>query len=102
MRETSVRHLLVTSTFQRAAKRAAKQHPELVAAIKDTLETLSANMFSPSLRTHKLHGELRGYWACSVRYDWRIVFGIGDPVEIDGFTAETITLFTMGTHDEVY
>ena len=38
MRETSVRHLLVTSTFQRAAKRAAKQHPELVSAIKDTLE----------------------------------------------------------------
>jgi addiction module RelE/StbE family toxin len=102
MGETSVPHLIVTSSFQRAAKRTAKQHPELIAAIKETLEALEANMFSPSLRTHKLYGELRGCWACSVAYDWRIVFGVGDPVEIDGFTAETITLFTMGTHDEVY
>jgi hypothetical protein len=31
MRETSVRHLLVTSTFQRAAKRAAKPVMPIVA-----------------------------------------------------------------------
>lgn len=102
MSEATVRHLLVTSAFRRAAKRAAKRHPELVVTIKDTLETLAANMFSPSLRTHKLQGELHGCWACSVGYDWRIVFSVGDPIEQDGVTAETITLLTMGTHDEVY
>lgn len=102
MQESSARHLLVTSAFRRAAKRAAKQHPELADAIGETLTKLAANMFEPSLRTHKLRGELQGCWACSAGYDWRIVFGVGEPMALDGVTAETITLFTMGTHDEVY
>jgi addiction module RelE/StbE family toxin len=102
MRQASVRHLLVTAAFHRAVKRTAKRRPELLADIRRTVALLAADMFDPSLRTHKLHGELQDCWACSVDYDWRIVFGAGPPVEIDGVRAETITLYTMGTHDEVY
>ena len=49
------------------------------------------------LRTHKLHGELVGSWACSAGYDLRVVFAF---VEHDG--AEAVLLQSVGTHDEVY
>jgi len=100
--ESSVRHVYVTAAFRRAAKRAVKQNPELAALIRTAVELLQANMFAPSLRSHKLRGELQGCWACSVNYGVRIVFEVGKPEEINGFTAETIVLLTVGTHDVVY
>ena len=30
----------------------------------------------PSLRLHALKGELKGYWAITVRANWRIIFGL--------------------------
>jgi mRNA interferase YafQ len=100
--ENTARHVYVTETFDRAAKRIAKRSPELTEHIHAAVVLLGANMFAASLRTHKLKGELRGCWACSVTYDVRIVFEIGAPQKINGFTAEAIFLLTVGTHDEVY
>jgi mRNA-degrading endonuclease YafQ of YafQ-DinJ toxin-antitoxin module len=54
------------------------------------------------LKTHKLRGDLKGCWACSVNYSVRIVFAVGAIETIDGVTAETILLLSVGTHDEVY
>ena len=45
------------------------------------------------LRTHKLKGELAGYWAFSVDDDLRVLF------RWDG---EIAFLVNLGTHDEVY
>jgi len=53
----------------------------------------------PLLRTHKLAGDLAGYWAFSVDDDLRVVF------LWDGDVAALVTvatLVTIGTHDEVY
>ena len=32
----------------------------------------------PSLRLHALKGELKGYWAITVRANWRIIFRFAD------------------------
>jgi toxin HigB-1 len=32
----------------------------------------------PSLRLHPLKGELKGYWAVTVRANWRIIFRFAD------------------------
>jgi mRNA-degrading endonuclease YafQ of YafQ-DinJ toxin-antitoxin module len=57
------------------------------------------DIFANSLGTHKLSGELTGLWACSCRYDCRIVFAL----ETDEDTGrEVILLLDVGTHDEVY
>jgi proteic killer suppression protein len=32
----------------------------------------------PSFRLHPLKGDLKGFWAVTVRANWRIVFRIGD------------------------
>jgi mRNA-degrading endonuclease YafQ of YafQ-DinJ toxin-antitoxin module len=102
MAEMSPRHIYVTSAFRRAAKRAIEQSPELADQIQAAVALLEANMFAPSLRSHKLQGDLRGCWACSVNYSVRIVFEVGRPEEMKGVTTETIVLLTVGTHDDVY
>jgi len=48
------------------------------------------NMFSPSLKTHKLKGELAGYYAFSVNYHFRILFAIE--------SNNKIVFINIGTH----
>ncbi|MCK5719624.1 MAG: type II toxin-antitoxin system mRNA interferase toxin, RelE/StbE family [Thiomargarita sp.] len=72
------RPLLKSSAFVRTAKRIIKKNPNLENNLYTTLELLSNNAFHPSLKTHKLKGNFKGLWACSVNYDLRIVFEFVD------------------------
>ncbi len=91
------RALIPTAAFARALKRLTKRRPEAAEAIRATLLALAEDAAAPFLRSHKLHGELNGSWACSAGYDLRVVFAF---VEHDG--AEAVVLESVGTHDEVY
>jgi mRNA interferase YafQ len=91
------RVLLRSAAFVRAAKRIVKKSPEVGPILHATLELLAEDAFSPSLKTHKLKGDLAGSWACSAGYDLRIVFDFVQHEE-----AEAILLLSVGTHDEVY
>ncbi len=91
------RVLLKSSAFVRSAKRTVRKNPQLTEKIRTVLEMLSADAFHPSLRTHKLKGNLENSWACSVAYDLRIVFSFVEDAE-----REAILLEAIGTHDEVY
>jgi len=93
-----VRRVLIPSTaFVRRVKRFLKKHPEARDALNVTLTRLEADAYDPSLKTHRLQGELRGVLACSAGYDLRILFEIAD---YEG--NEAILLLSIGTHDEVY
>ena len=63
------------------------------------IRNLSADPFATSLRSHKLKGELKGLWACSVEYDCRIIFRFQ---ALEGEIEEAIQLIDMGNHDEIY
>ena len=89
--------LLFSPTFLRTSKRLLKRNSRLRSTVGETLRVLEFDMFSASLRTHKLKGEFEGYWSSSVTYDIRIVFKI---VKDNG--EEAILLQSIGTHDEVY
>ena len=52
------------------------------------------NPFDKKLKTHKLSGSLKGSWAFSINYSYRIIFEFIDD--------NTILLIDIGTHDEVY
>lgn len=67
--------------------------------IEQTLEQLALDPFDPSLKTHKLKGELANRWSCSINYSDRIVFQF---VENSETSEEEILLLTVGSHDEVY
>ena len=56
----------------------AKQYKKLPLAIKIQAEKkekiFRKNPFDKSLKTHKLKGELEGFWSFSVNYSYRIIF----------------------------
>ena len=84
-----------TAFFARAFKRFARRHPELREATQETLNTLQADPFAPSLRLHALSGQLAGKQAVSINFAYRIVLC----VEV---TEHEVILHNIGTHDEVY
>jgi addiction module RelE/StbE family toxin len=85
--------------FKRSFKRVTKKNPKLIDKITKILRLLADDPFSPSLKSHKLAGELLGLWSCSVTYDCRIIFNFSD----DGQLLEvSLFLIDIGSHDEVY
>jgi toxin HigB-1 len=65
-------------------------NPEHVVKLKDILATLNAaptaaHMDLPAFRLHPLKGRMKGFWAVTVRANWRVVFRFDDghPEDID-------------------
>lgn len=94
-----MRSLVLTPKFKRAFRKFVKNNPDLQKRIEDSLQQMEADVFAPSLGTHKLSGKLDGLQSCSCGYDCRIVFSIEQSTELD---SEVIVLLDIGTHDEVY
>jgi proteic killer suppression protein len=62
--------------------------PDKIERIADILATLDAattiaGMDRPSLKLHALKGNLRGFWAVTVRANWRIIFRFKDGKAFD-------------------
>lgn len=94
-----MRTLVWGKSFARAYKRTLKKRPEDARHIQDALRLLTTDPFAAQLETHKLKGILSGSWACSAKYDLRIVF---DFVKEAGQVEDAILLIDIGTHEEVY
>lgn len=94
-----MRTLIWGKTFTRALKRAVKKNPKQKINIEKTLKALAEDPFASVLETHKLKGKLSGSWACTVKYDLRLVF---DFVKNAYQEEDDILLLGIGTHDEVY
>ncbi|MGL5130950.1 MAG: type II toxin-antitoxin system RelE/ParE family toxin [Planktothrix sp.] len=91
--------LTTDGSFKRAFKRLVKKNPQLQDKILGVLELLGNDPFHPSLKSHKLTGQLEGLWACSVTYDCRVIFAFKKDVETGN---DLIVLTDIGSHDEVY
>jgi addiction module RelE/StbE family toxin len=89
--------LLRSNIFIRNARKIVKKQPFLAQNIQDTLELLQLDPFHPRLISHKLKGELKESYACSVGYDLRIIFKF-----VEHENKQAILLESVGTHDEVY
>ena len=44
---------------------------------------LSSDMDLPGFQLHPLKGELKGFWAVTVRANWRVIFRFADPDALD-------------------
>ncbi len=91
--------LIVDKSFKRAFKRLVKKNPKLEEKVLRVLELLADDPFTPSLKSHKLTGQLEGFWSCSVTYDCRIIFALRKDTESG---EDLIVLVDIGSHDEVY
>ena len=94
-----MRTLVWDNSFRRAFKRVVRKNPLLESTIFAVLELLVNDPFAPSLKAHKLRGQLEGLWACWVEYDCRIIYTFQQDNEAG---EELIVLIDIGTHDEVY
>lgn len=91
--------LITDKKFKRSFKGLVKKNPQLQDTILAALELLASDPFTPSLKSHKLTGQLDGLWACSVTYDCRIIFAFTENTDTK---EREIILIDIGSHDEVY
>jgi len=82
--------VIASSRFLRRARKLKSPRDELLRA---ALRRFATDPLDPLLRTHKLKGDLAGYWAFRVDDDLRVLF------RWDG---DLCFLVALGTHDEVY
>ena len=87
--------LVKDDDYKRKERKFFKKRPHLIDKYGEVLEKLKTNPFDPSLKTHKLKGDLSEFYAFSLTYEYRIicVFLVQN---------ETIVLVDIGSHDEVY
>ena len=85
--------LAFTIQFNDKLEKIKKSNPEVYIKIKQKLKLFEQNPSHPSLRTHKLKGNLQNTWSISIDKNFRLVFF---------FDKEQIVFFYLGTHDELY
>ena len=81
--------------FVRKAATFLRRHPDLRVQLQSAIDGLRHDPFQPSLRLHPLQGDLSGFHAVSLTYQFRIVLVLNAE-------ERRITLINIGSHDEVY
>lgn len=94
-----MRELVLTPRFEKAFRRLVGKNPSLKPSIEAALQRLAADVNDPRLKTHHLSGQLKGLHACSVSYDFRIVFARQKHPKTG---VEACLLINLGTHEEDY
>ena len=87
--------IVFTDGYTRRAIRFLRKHPELRGQYQKTLELLELNPRHPSLRLHKLSGQLAGTHSVSVNMSYRITLEF----LIEG---DRILPINIGKHEDVY
>ena len=83
----SIRHKGLKHLFEDDDLRGV--NPEHVDKLRDILATLHAapivtHMDLPGFRLHALKGRMKGFWAVTVRANWRVIFRFdGDAEDVD-------------------
>lgn len=87
--------IILTSNYRKTAVNFFKKRPSLKGQYAKTLLFLKDNPFHPSLRLHKLKGNLKDFYSVNINMQYRIMidFIIKD---------DQIFLLDIGEHDELY
>jgi len=94
------RKVVLSKAFEKSYQKFTTRNLLLKASISKAILKLKHDAYDPSLRTHKLSGNLAAYFACSCGYDCRIIFIIEK--DLTNPDMENILLLDIGTHDDVY
>ena len=87
--------LIYTKSYIKRANKFAKKHPELLSHYEKVLKLLELNPYHPSLRLHKLSGNLKDLYSVSINISYRITMEFL-------ISKKTIVPVDIGPHDQVY
>ncbi len=94
-----MRALVLSVAAVRELRQFRRRHSDLNERLDRVLMQMTEDIFQPSLKTHKLQGDMGDLWACSLNYDYRLIFEF--QANADAGT-EDIHLPALGAHDEVF
>jgi addiction module RelE/StbE family toxin len=84
-----------TDKYLKKLVKLLRKNPSLQDRYFKTIKLLTDNPHHPSLRLHKLQGELKDYYSASISMKYRIVLDLI-------ITDKEIILIDIGSHSEVY
>ena len=87
--------LVFTHSYNKRAKNFLQKHPELRNQYSKTLQLLELNPHHPSLRLHRLKGNLSELHSVSINISYRLTIEL--LIEKD-----EIIPVNVGTHNEIY
>lgn len=82
-----------SANYERSFKKVLKRHPNLKSKVQSKLAIFAQNRNHPSLKLHKLTGELKKDWSIFLDDDLRLIFI---------YVPDGILLLDIGKHEEVY
>lgn len=88
-----MRKIITNNFFDKKFVKLVKKDNIMNNDIINCLKLLAEDIYNPKLKTHKLTGNLKEFYASSINYSYRIIFN---------YDEENIYLETIGGHDEVY
>lgn len=87
--------IIVTDSYLKKLKKFLNKHPVILPRYIKTIEILEHNPHHPSLRLHKLQGNLCEFHSISITMDYRVI--------IDFIIQDNeIIPVDIGTHNDVY
>ncbi len=87
--------LIITQEYFKKLKKFCKKHPDVLNRYEKAITILEVDPFHPSLRIHKLKGELSNFHSISITMEYRVI--------IDFIIKDNeIIPISIGTHDDVY
>ena len=87
--------IVTPDQFLLQARKFFRKHPDLKARFAKVVQDLQVDPFSPQLALHPLSGKLKGLYAISLAYSYRITLTLM-------VSEKEIVLLDIGSHDEVY
>ena len=82
-----------SSSYRKVFKKLISKNPDIVFLVFNKLLVLSENINHPSLKLHRLKGNLKDFHAISIENNIRIILELKE---------DSILLINIGIHDEVY
>ena len=83
-----------SSSIKKELKKIKLRDKKMIKVIEKQLHIFELNPKHPSLRVHKLLGNLGNTWSISITMKMRMLYHLIDE--------STALFFNIGTHDEVY
>ena len=87
--------IIVTDAYKKRVKKFLKRHPDMFNRYAKAMSIMEVDPFHPSLRLHKLKGNLNEYYSVSINMEYRVII---DFLVVDN----EIIPIDIGSHNDVY